>query len=175
MLLVLIISLSLSMDAFSLSLAYGMFNMKKKEIITLSIIVGIYHFIMPLLGNTIGNAIFKLIYIDQKIIVLIVFIMIGIEMIFDAFKSEKKSKITSFFEMLCFGFAVSVDSFSTGIGLKAINSNYFLCYISFSITSLICTYLGLILGKKLSEKIGNIASIIGGLMLIIIGISYIFK
>ena len=42
-----IIAISLSMDAFSLSLAYGTLDINKKEIITLSIIVGIYHFFMP--------------------------------------------------------------------------------------------------------------------------------
>ena len=45
--LLVIIAVTLSMDAFSLSLAYGTIGLDKKNIILLSCIVGIYHFIMP--------------------------------------------------------------------------------------------------------------------------------
>ena len=55
----LLIAVSLSMDAFSLSLAYGMQQMTKKDKILLSVIVGIYHFFMPLIGLNIGSAILK--------------------------------------------------------------------------------------------------------------------
>ena len=50
-----VIAVSLSMDAFSLSLAYGTLNLKKKYIKQLSLIVGIYHFFMPLIGLLIGK------------------------------------------------------------------------------------------------------------------------
>ena len=45
---IMIIAVSLSMDAFSLSLAYGTVNLDKKSCLKLSIIVGLYHFFMPL-------------------------------------------------------------------------------------------------------------------------------
>ena len=46
--LIFIIAISLSMDAFSLALAYGTISLSKKEINILSIVVGIYHFFMYL-------------------------------------------------------------------------------------------------------------------------------
>ena len=55
---IMIIAVSLSMDAFSLSLAYGTVNLDKKSRLKLSIIVGLYHFFMPLLGNLIGAKVF---------------------------------------------------------------------------------------------------------------------
>ena len=50
-----IIAISLSMDAFSLSIAYGTLNLRKKEIYILSLIVGnffnyIFYFILMLLS-----------------------------------------------------------------------------------------------------------------------------
>ena len=45
-----LIAIALSMDAFSLSLAYGTLGLTKKEVNKLSVIVGIYHFFMPLIG-----------------------------------------------------------------------------------------------------------------------------
>lgn len=175
MLLILIIAISLSMDAFSLALAYGMYNFTKKEMVTLSIIVGMYHFFMPLLGMNFGNFLFKYIEIKSNLIVSLIFILIGIEMIIDSFKNEEKKKITGYIEMLSFGLAVSIDSFTTGISITSITNKYFISFIIFSITSLIFTYLGLNLGKTISNKIGKVSSIIGAIILLIIGVSYIFK
>ena len=172
-LIVLVIAVSLSMDAFSLSLAYGTLDLSKKNINKLSIIVGIYHFIMPLIGLFIGNAILKYFPINPNTIVTIVLIFIGFQMIIETFKNEENLRVMSFSELLLFGLAVSIDSFSVGIGLNAINNNYLLCSIIFSISSFSFTYLGLILGKKINKLIGKASTLIGGLILIVIGIIYI--
>lgn len=170
--LILTIAVSLSMDAFSLSLAYGTLNLEKKYINKISIIVGIFHFFMPLLGLTTGNILLKIIPLNPNIIVCIVLTIIGIEMIIDSFKQEENIKIMTNSEILLFALAVSLDSFSVGIGLKALTDNHILCLTTFSITSLIFTYIGLILGKKINKLIGKISTIIGGIILLIIGIIY---
>ena len=46
---VIVIAVSLSMDAFSLSLAYGTLNLEKSQIRLLSLIVRLYHFFMQML------------------------------------------------------------------------------------------------------------------------------
>lgn len=175
MALVLVIAISLSMDAFSLALAYGMYDFNKKDIMILSCIVGLYHLFMPLFGNLFGLVIFNFIKINPSIIVAFVFIIIGLEMIIEALKNEKKSKITNYIEMLGFGLAVSIDSFSAGIGIRAITNNLFFCFLTFAFVSATFTMMGLILGKKISQKIGKTSSIIGALILIIIGATYIFR
>lgn len=170
---IIIIAISLSMDAFSLSLAYGTLNLDKQYIKKLSTIVGIYHFFMPLLGLSIGNILLKIIPINTNIIICIVLTLIGIEMIIDTFKNEEEIKMMNIKELLLFGLAVSLDSFSVGIGLKAITKNYILCVSIFSLSSFIFTYVGLILGKKINNLIGKISTLLGGLSLIIIGLIYI--
>ncbi len=170
--LVIIIAISLSMDAFSLALAYGTLNLNKKDIYKLSLTVGVYHFIMPLLGLFLGNIILK--YINNpNIIVFIILFIIGIQMIYETFKEEDIKNIVSFKQMLLFGLAVSVDSFSVGIGLNVISKNYLYCSTIFSLFSLSFTYLGLILGKKINNIIGKTSTIIGGLILIIIAFMYL--
>ena len=57
---VLMIALSLSMDAFSLALAYGTLEMNKSDRNLLSIIVGMFHYFMPLFGMFIGNIILSI-------------------------------------------------------------------------------------------------------------------
>ena len=167
-----IIGISLSMDAFSLSLLYGTV-IKKKNIKFLSIIVGIYHFIMPLLGMFVGKKIISLLPISTNMVVFIVLFLIGVEMIVESFKEEKELKTINLLEMLLFGFAVSIDSFSLGLGLRAIYDNPYISALIFSLSSMIFTFFGLKLGKFINKKIGSISTLIGGITLVIVGIMYI--
>lgn len=167
-----IIGISLSMDAFSLSLLYGTV-IKKQNIKILSIIVGIYHFIMPLLGMFVGKKIISLLPISTNMVVFIVLFLIGVEMIVESFKEEKELKTINLLEMLLFGFAVSIDSFSLGLGLRAIYDNPYIAALIFSLSSMIFTFFGLKLGKFINKKIGSISTLIGGITLVIVGIMYI--
>lgn len=173
--LIFLIAVSLSMDAFSLSLAYGTISMSKKEINLLSIIVGVYHFFMPIFGMIIGNFIFNILHINSKLIVLLIFTFIGINMILESLKKEEKIKKMKLSEMILFGLAVSIDSFSVGIGLNNISNNFIMCSSIFSIISFMFTFIGLQLGNKLNQMIGKISTIIGGIALIIFGIFYLIK
>ena len=163
------------MDAFSLALAYGTISLSKHEINLLSIIVGIYHFFMPIIGFFIGKAIIQLLPVDQGIITFLIFLFIGIDMILESFKKGETIKKMRLGEMILFGLAVSIDSFSVGIGINNISNNILFCSSIFSITSFIFTYLGLLLGNKLNELIGKFATIVGGIALIVLGLIYFIK
>lgn len=169
-----LIAISLSMDAFSLALIYGMSNLNSKDKIILSLIVGIYHFIMPLIGLEFGFLISKINFISIDIIASIILVYIGIDLIISNYKEEDKLLI-SLVGFLMFGLSVSIDSLSVGIGLKALTNNYFLSATTFSITSFIFTYLGLILGNILGKKVGTYSKTIGGIILIIIAIIIFLK
>lgn len=168
-----IIAVSLSMDAFSLSLVYGTLNLNKKDILKLSSIVGIYHFVMPKIGNEIGKIIVKVLPINAEIIVFIILFIIGLQMILETFKEDKYIKKMKFKELLLFGLVVSIDSFSVGIGLETIYNNVIISSLIFSITSYIFTYIGLVIGKKINEIVGKISTLFGGVILMIIGLLYI--
>ncbi len=168
-----LVAVSLSMDAFSLSLAYGTLGISKKEILNLSSVVGIYHFFMPLLGFYIGRIILNFIPLNPDFIVFVVLTLVGLEMIIESLKKEEVVKKTKLLDLLLFGLAVSMDSFSVGIGLNAISRKKILCSLIFSLTSFLFTYLGLNLGNKIKQWIGKISTIIGGIVLIIIGIVYL--
>lgn len=167
-----IIGISLSMDAFSLALLYGTLGLSQKQKILLSIIVGIYHFIMPLLGLSFGNAISNYIPYSLNIIVGIIFIVIGIEMIISSIKDKDKIYLINFIGFLLFGFSVSIDSFTTGIGLKLVNNNFLEVGTIFLLISSFFTFLGLNIGSFLHKKVGFYATIGGGIVLIILGIFF---
>ena len=172
-LLIIIIAVSLSMDAFSLSLAYGTLDIRKKQIYLLSIIVGLFHFFMPQIGLFIGNNFFNIIKINPQIITFLILTIIGLEMIYETFKEKENTNLIKIRDLLLFAFAVSIDGFSIGLTLTNINKNYILSSLTFAIISSLFTFLGLKLGNKLKQLIGKLSTILGGIALIIIGILYI--
>ena len=170
--LLLIIAISLSMDAFSLSLIYGTLNIKKNYVIILSLVVGIYHFFMPLLGLLFGNYILDIININTDFIVFLILLVVGLQMVFSNSKDIIIKGLNKF-DILLFGLAVSLDSFSVGITVSNITNNIILSSIIFSITSILFTYTGLKLGKVINKKVGTYSSKIGGFILILVAFLYI--
>ncbi len=170
----LLIGISLSMDAFSLALVYGMIDISKKKKIALPLIVGAYHFIMPLIGLILGAVISNISFINLDIIASIILIYIGIDLIISNFKEEETMSLSKT-GLLMFGLSVSIDSLTTGIGLKVITDSFLLASIIFSLCSLIFTYLGIILGNIIGNKIGAYSKIAGGIILIVIAIIIFVK
>ena len=170
----LLVGISLSMDAFSLSLIYGTQGISKKSEILLSIIVGIFHFFMPLMGLLFGNIITSYYEFNLDIFVGIIFIIIGIEMIISSISDKEVNILSSIVSYLIFGLSVSIDSFTTGIGLSFINDNYLEVSSIFMLCSGIFTYMGLKLGNILNIKFGKYATVFGGCILILLGFYYIF-
>lgn len=170
--LVILIAVGLSMDAFSLSLAYGTLGMENRDKYLLSFITGMFHFIMPLLGLIVGNIMFKYININPDIIVCVILSFIGIQMVISSFKEDEEVKLMRVSEYFLFAFAVSIDSFSVGITLTD-TGHIILAPFIFALTSSFFTLIGLSLGNKIERLLGKISTIIGGSILVIVGICYI--
>lgn len=169
-----IIGLSLSMDAFTLSLAYGLLNISKRKIYLTSLLVGAFHFIMPLLGNILGKIIREYIGFESKYVLIIVLTLILIEMI-RSLKEEKTEYNLSILNILVFSLLVSIDSFSLGIGINYITENIYLASIIFSFLSSLFTFLGFRLGKYLSIKAEKQAKYFGIVILFTVIIYFLCK
>lgn len=162
-------AIGLSMDAFSLAIAYGTNVVSRNKALILSISVGFFHFLMPTLGNIIGNSYFQKLIIHSNIVVGIIFFVLAIEMFF-SLKEEKEVIITNLLSIILFSFTVSIDSLSVGIALGITNSNIFISSIIFAITSFIFTLLGLSIGKYLSKQFGTKAILFGIIILFYLSI-----
>lgn len=174
-LLFLLIGIGLSMDAFSLAIIYGANNIEKKKIMLLSVIVGIFHFIMPNLGSILSNHFLSGFILYSNIITGIVFLILAIQMIFSLKEEENAKQITSYLEIFLFAIAVSLDSFSVGMALSLENQNLILGGIIFTFVSAIFTFIGLILGKYLGKKTGKIGKVIGIIILFVFSIKYLLN
>ena len=171
-----IIGISLSLDAFSLSILYGTFIFSKEIKLFLSSIVGIFHFFMPILGSLIGAFIITNIISTPDIIVGIIFTILSIEMFLSIKDLDKQTKkFKNLLEAFLFAFSVSLDSFTVGIALGTHNENIVLAGIVFAVLSFTFTFIGLNIGRRLSIKYGKFANIIGSIMLFLLGLTYFFE
>lgn len=169
-----LIAIALSMDTFSLSMGLGTYNTPKRKTIILSIMVGSMHFIMPFLGDLIGEKIVSFFSLNAHVFLGCILLFIAFDLLVKMIKKESNTTYSlSFFGMFFFSFGVSIDAFSTGLGLSAITANKYLALSVFSVVSFTLTYLGLYLGKIAFEKLGDKANVIGFLLLFILGIVHI--
>lgn len=169
-----LIGISLSMDTFSICLSIGTFNISKQKIIFLSLLVGIMHFFMPLFGNILGNKIITFLNINCDFLLGVILLFIGIEMTIDLIKKEDRCFNLNLLNMFLVSISVSLDSFSTGLGLQAITSDIILAGVIFSLCAGSFTFMGLIIGKYSTEKLGIYGNVFGIVLLFILSFLHIF-
>ena len=155
------------MDAFTLAFSYGIKKVDNKSLVITSIVTGIFHFIMPLMGNIIGIPLFEYTLIKPRYILFLVFLIISIDMFINFFNENPKLRNLNIAGIILFAFSVSFDSFSVGLGINYICSNVVLSVSIFCFVSILFTFLGFMLGKVLSQKIGKYAFLFGSLVLFI--------
>lgn len=173
----LLIGIGLSMDAFSLSILYGTLNFSKSKILKLSGIVGIYHFFMPILGHIVGEHVLAHYIPDPEFLIGVIFTVISLQMLWSLKKEEQIKTLKGLSGLLLFGFTVSIDSFSIGMGFGTLNHSFphvLLSSFIFSLTSFIFTYIGLSIGSTLSQKFGKMATFFGSIILLGLAIHYFF-
>lgn len=162
------------MDAFSIALSIGTTHLSKNRFTLIPIVVSIMHFVMPLIGLFLGNQILSVININPKIIMTIILLYLAFVMYKDR-KNDKVTQINSLLSIFLFAFSVSIDSFSVGIGLRALTDKIIIPPIIFSLCAGTITYMGLILGKYSQKVWKEKASLIGIILLILISIVNICK
>lgn len=162
-----LIAISLSIDSFSLALSVGLNSFTYNKKVIYSIIVGLFHFIMPILGFFLRTYIDKVTIIPSKqiFIIVIIFIIVGIFLN----KESNKEIINPFI----FAFSVSIDSFSIGITLK--KSILLVSIILFSLTSGVFTYTGFKIAKKVKNRFNHKSKIISIIILLFLLIYNILK
>lgn len=166
---IILIGFALSMDTFSLSLGVGMFGVTNKKALKLALIVGAMHFVMPFLGMILGDKLIQIFEIKYDILLGFILIIISLQMVVDIIRCEEEKFNLSLIGMLAFAFGVSLDSFSLGLGLKAITSNIYLAMSVFAVCSFLFTYFGIVVGRVANKILGIYANILGAIILFVLG------
>lgn len=169
----------LAMDAFSVSLANGLNEpcMKKNRMCLIAGIFAFFQALMPLLGWLCIHTIAQAFSAFEKLIpwiALALLCFIGGKMLLDGIKNQQEecgAGAVTFSALLVQGVATSIDALSVGFTIAEYGWLMALvcALIIAAVTFVICMG-GLIIGRKFGTKMAGKASILGGVILILIGL-----
>jgi len=182
-----LLAIALGMDAFAICIVDGLvyprmnMNQKIKTVITF----GVFQSAMPVIGYFLGLTFYDYIKEYIKWISFGIFIILGVQMLFEGIKQVVKKEIDNkeikeykYSKILIQGVIVSLDELAVGITLLnlANNQTIFICASIFLIVCLVLSSVGIFLGKQINRLFKNkygIADIVGGVIFLIIAISTI--
>ena len=186
----------LAMDAFSVSAANGLAepNMKKSKEFSISGTFAFFQFLMPMLGWVLVHFAAEQFTAFQKAvpyIALVLLLFIGGKMLYEGIKNRggkdnngengeetAATAVTNLtpVRLLVQGIATSIDALSVGFTIAEYKvTEALVCSaIVATVTFGICVA-GTFIGKKFGTKLAGKATILGGVILIIIGLEIFIK
>jgi putative Mn2+ efflux pump MntP len=172
---ILVMAMALGMDAFSLGIGIGMRGIRLLDILKISVIVGFFHIVMPLMGMVMGHYVSTLI---GDIAILLgggLLILLGSHMIYSSLQGEAVDTFnySSVWGLLVFALSVSIDSFSVGVSFGLFASDVILSVLMFGIFGGMMSIMGLLLGRRISSMLGAYGEAVGGIILLIFGFKFI--
>lgn len=175
---VFLIAVSLAMDALSVSIASGTKSSRIKLVDALKVgaTFGLFQAGMPVIGWLIGETFRDKVDSYTGLIAFVLLSVIGLKMIYDAVKEEDEEVTSSIsFKLLIgMGIATSIDALIVGTTLVLIKVPLFISVLIIGIVTFILSILGYSFGVKLGTTFGKRIEIVGGLLLIFIGITFLF-
>ena len=173
------LGVGLAMDAFSVSLANGLNEpkMKKSRMTTIAGVFAGFQALMPFIGWVCVHTVLQYFQVFEKFIPWIALILLGFiggKMLKEGLENndeEVEKAELGFKALMVQGIATSIDALSVGFTIA--EYGFLMAVVAALIigglTFFIC-FGGLALGKKFGTVFSNKATILGGIILIIIGL-----
>lgn len=186
------VAIALGADAFSLSLAIGLAGIRNSMILRLSLVVAVFHVVMPLSGMMLGQALGSILGRYASGIGAFVLIGLGGRMLYkiyrpaiehfpfgEARKALFQNNLSTNISLSGFGIyvlaaSVSLDALSVGFSLGTIRADLFITVMIIGVIAALMTGMGLVLGRVIGTRLGDKAEMLGGLTLLLIGVKLLF-
>ena len=166
----------LAMDAFSVSVANGLHNpdMPLPRGLVIAGTFAVFQTIMPMLGWLCVHSIAEAFQAFQRFIpwiALILLVYIGVKMIREGLHDQEEKESLKGGALFVQGIATSIDALSVGFTIAEYSLIFALVesLIIGAVTFGLCA-VGVRLGGKIGTKLSGKATILGGIILILIGI-----
>ena len=171
----LLISLSMAMDAFAVCLGAGAHEQISgpRPTFRLAFHFGFFQFLMPVLGWFAGATIERYISAYDHWIAFGLLAFVGGRMVWSGFHPEEdsqKSDPSRGWTLVLLSIAVSIDALAIGLSLGVIGVTIWTPAVVIGIVTGLVSWLGLHVGNKLGEKFGKRMEIVGGIVLILLGL-----
>lgn len=171
---IVLIAVSLAMDAFAVSVSNGVSvrGFGKKEAVTQGLYFGAFQFLMPVIGWVMGSSVKVYIEAIDHWIAFALLAFIGVNMIRESRKDEEE--VTGETELsartlLLQAVATSIDALAIGISFAMLDVNIVRAAAIIGVVSFCFGFLGGALGKRIGALLQGKAEIVGGAVLILIG------
>lgn len=175
-----LLSISLSIDAFSVSLCDGMImSLNNKRRFFIAGTFGVMQGVMPIIGYFLGSLFIGYLSPYDGILSFALLLIIGIKMIVDACKNQQCSTANfSIPSILVQGVATSIDALAVGVTLLSMKVIIWISAPVIAVVTFSLSLLALLCGEKLVGLFKGrayIAQIIGGAVLILIGVKILVE
>ena len=172
---ILLISLSMAMDAFAVCLGAGTQEQTSgpRPTFRLAFHFGLFQFLMPVLGWFAGTTIERTIAAYDHWVAFGLLAFVGGRMIYSGFNPNRdgqKNDPSRGWTLVLLSIAVSIDALAIGLSLGIIGVTIWIPAVVIGIVTGLVSWLGLRLGNRLSEKFGERMEIAGGIILILLGV-----
>ncbi len=176
---IILIAVSLAMDAFAVSIANGVSvsHFAKKDAIKQGIYFGLFQFCMPLLGWLLGSSIKSVMESFDHWIAFILLALIGGNMILESFQKEEQKEITALTNknLILQAVATSIDALAVGVSFAMLSVPIVFAAAVIGIVAFLFSYAGGMLGKHLGAFLQKKASVAGGIVLIAVGVHILLE
>lgn len=172
---ILIMALALGMDAFSLGIGMGVRGIRLLNIARVSLVIGLFHILMPLMGMFMGQYVSTLLGDVATAAGGALLVVLGAHMVYTALRGDSSIAFDhrSFWGLLLFALMVSIDSFSVGVSLGMFASDILLTVLTFGLFGGGMSVLGLLLGRRVGHWVGEYGEALGGIILLVFGIRFL--
>jgi putative Mn2+ efflux pump MntP len=171
-----LISMGLAMDAFSVSIVsgFGLGKIRLTDSLKVSSSFGVAHVVMPILGWFLGSTVNTMIQTWDHWIAFILLTYVGGRMLKEGLNDEIKvveaNDLLEFSSLIMLTVAVSIDALAVGLSFSLQELSIWIPSLFMGAGTLILTFIGLNIGYKTGQRFGKKAQIIGGLILTLIGL-----
>jgi len=172
---ILLIALSMSMDAFAVCLGAGTQEgtSRSRPIFRLAFHFGLFQFLMPIIGWFAGTTVLRYISAYDQWVAFGLLAFVGIRMIrsgLDPNSNEHKNDPSRGWTLVLLAFATSIDALAIGFSLGLVGVTIWYPAVVIGLVTGLVSWLGILLGNRLGAKFGERMEIIGGIILILMGV-----
>lgn len=178
---ILLISVSVAMDAFAVSIGKGLTvtRVRPVDVIKTALWFGGFQALFPLLGFFAANTFSKYVTAVDHWIIFALIAFIGGNMIREAFgEEEENSRETAQFDwrhMLPLAVACSIDAFAVGVSFAFMKVNIWFSVIVISVVTGAFSTVGLYIGRVFGARWQKPAQIAGGAVLVLLGLKVLLE
>lgn len=171
----LLLSIALGLDAFSVSLGIGMQAVRMKYVLLTGLAIGLFHIFMPGLGMLLGQWLSAGASEWAELAGGFMLFGLGAYTVFASFTEKHAvSYRLSGIGFWLFALSVSIDSFPVGFSLGLREADVMITIASFGLFSMLLTWTGFLIGRRAGAVMGIYSELLGGSILCALGLYSIF-